>query len=226
MTIGTMVSRRRALVGVAGLTAAALAPRAWAQGTPVCVATPRAMDGPYYFDPGMERADITEGRPGVPLRLALKVVDAATCAPIGGARVDAWHSDGIGFYSGYDRQGDDRNVSARGQTFLRGTQLADRGGEAAFATIYPGWYAGRTTHIHLKVFLDRRTLLTTQIYFPDEVSERVYRDNAPYRDRMAVRETFNRNDGLFRRAGEAAIAAVTRDGDGYRASFTIGVARG
>ncbi|MGE0747213.1 MAG: intradiol ring-cleavage dioxygenase [Rhodospirillales bacterium] len=223
---GSMRSRRGVLAGAAGLAAAAVAPRAWALSPLACMATPKAMEGPYYFDPGMERADIAEDRPGVPLRLSIKVVDAPTCAPIAGARVDAWHCDGIGFYSGYDRQGDGRDVSARGRSFLRGTQFADREGGLAFATIYPGWYAGRTTHIHLKVFLDRRTLLTTQIYFPDDVNERVYRANAPYRDRKAVRETFNGNDGLFRRAGEEAVAVVTQERDGYRALFTIGVARG
>ncbi|MGE7157141.1 hypothetical protein ACQKJ1_25815 [Methylorubrum rhodesianum] len=82
------------------------------------------------------------------MRLRLRVIEAGPCTPVAGARVDVWHSDARGLYSGYPGQGDDRAVDTSGQTFLRGTQMTDEGGWVSFETIYPGWYAGRATHIH------------------------------------------------------------------------------
>ena len=85
----------------------------------MCVLTPEAMEGPFYFDPQLVRSDITEGKQGAPLVLTLLVVEAKDCAAIPGARVDIWHADGLGLYSGYARQ---ETGSAKGETFLRGTQ--------------------------------------------------------------------------------------------------------
>lgn len=132
-------------------------------GADVCVITPEVTEGPYYFDPDLERADITEQRPGVATTVKLQVVDGL-CTPLPGARVDLWHCDAAGQYSGYANQ--TGGVDTTGQTFMRGTQFAGDDGVVEFQTIYPGWYAGRTTHIHFKVFLDETTVLTGQIFFP------------------------------------------------------------
>lgn len=142
----------------------------------VCVLTPEAMQGPFYFDPKLLRTDITEGKPGAPLALTLHIVEAGDCGAILSARVDVWHSDGLGLYSGYARQA---TGSAEGETFLRGTQFTDADGQARFATVYPGWYPGRTPHIHFKVILDDKDLVTGQLYFPDTVSERIYATLSP-----------------------------------------------
>ena len=115
----------------------------------VCVLTPEVMQGPFYFDPGLVRADITEGRPGVPITVRMQVVDA-TCRPQPGARVDVWHCDARGHYSNYPGPGEvrERPASTQRETFLRGTQMADDRGIVTFASIYPGWYrAGRRTSI-------------------------------------------------------------------------------
>src|SRR4051812_34458095 len=85
----------------------------------VCVLTPGLTEGPYYIDPKLVRADVTEGRPGVPTELQLQVVDA-TCRPLANARVDIWHCDAAGFYSGYPGQGDDGRTSTVGAVFMRG----------------------------------------------------------------------------------------------------------
>lgn len=190
-------------------------------GADVCVITPEVTEGPYYFDPKLERADITEGRPGLPTTVRLQVVDSA-CKPLPGARVDIWHADASGIYSGYPRQ--PGNVSTEGETFMRGTQFADARGIVEFRTVYPGWYPGRTTHIHFKVFLDQASVLTGQIFFPDEVSDRVYSTAAPYTERGAKRDTSNDNDRIAQQATGASVASVEEAAGSYLAQLIIGVA--
>ena len=99
--------------------------------------------------------------------LALRVREADGCTPIENAIVDIWHCDAGGVYSGFD--------DGEGERFLRGAQATNEDGIARFTTIYPGFYQGRTVHIHAKVHLDRQTVLTTQLYFDDAVSDRVFR---------------------------------------------------
>jgi protocatechuate 3,4-dioxygenase beta subunit len=223
--------RRALLRRLALLPLVAAAPPAWAQAAAegsglvaanVCLLTPESTEGPYYLDPELVRADITEGLPGAPLGLTLQVVDA-DCRPLGGARVDVWHCDAAGNYSGFARQGSDRARDTRGATFLRGTQFADARGVASFRTIWPGWYRGRTPHIHYKVFLDEETMLTSQLFFPDGASETVF-EGLAYRARSAGQDTTNATDGIARRAGPRAFARVTRAGGGWRAELVVGIA--
>jgi protocatechuate 3,4-dioxygenase beta subunit len=212
--------RRRSLLGALALWPLSLgAARAQAPG--VCRITPATTAGPFYLDPALVRADIAEGRPGVPLELALRVVDD-DCRPMAGARIDAWHCDAAGNYSGFARQGSDRALDTRGETFMRGTQFADAEGVARFCTIWPGWYRGRTPHVHYTVFLDERTVLTSQLFFPDGASEAVFGTPA-YRGRAGRQDTTNATDGIARRAGPAAFARVAQAGAGWRAELVVGV---
>lgn len=188
----------------------------------VCLLTPEATEGPFYLDPDLVRADITEGRQGAPLAVALQVVDA-DCRPIAGARVDVWHCDAAGDYSGFARQGSDAMKDTRGETFLRGTQPTDARGVVRFRTIWPGWYRGRTPHIHYMVFLDDERLLTSQLFFPDGASETVFA-SGPYRARAAGQDTTNATDGIARRAGPRAFARVTGGVAGWQADLVVGVA--
>lgn len=190
-----------------------------------CRLLPEAVEGPFYFDPDMERSDIRDGRPGLALSLILKIIDGATCSPIEKARVDVWHADARGVYSGYGGQGDDRQLSAKGESYLRGTQFSAADGLVRFTTIYPGWYPGRTPHIHVKVFLDEKTVLTGQIYFPDEMSGRVYQRKAPYSKRP-VADTSNKTDWLFNQAtkeGGGIVMNVEEKETGIVASLVIAV---
>ena len=231
------LSRRQAMSGLlagsaipAVLTsqsasAATASPAAAEQPVEQCILLPQAVEGPFYFDPKLVRADITEGRPGAPLTLKLRVIESGACAPITNARVDIWHADASGIYSGYDGQGNDRDVSTKGQTYLRGTQTTDGDGRVAFTTIYPGWYPGRTPHIHVKVFLDKKSLVTAQIYFPEEFSKRIYSTRAPYSTRP-VSGTTNATDGIFHdgeRDGGGTVLAMSEDGDMLVAALLIGV---
>lgn len=190
----------------------------------VCALMPEVTEGPYYIDPGLVRADIREDRAGVATVMRLQIVDA-DCSPIEGARVDIWHCDAQGNYSGFAGQGSDATADTADQTFLRGTQMTDAGGLVAFQTIYPGWYRGRTTHIHFKVFLDQATLLTGQIFFPDALSQYIYDHAADYGDRASVRDTFNTGDGIAAQAGAGAYAHVAEQPGGYDAALVIGVSR-
>jgi protocatechuate 3,4-dioxygenase beta subunit len=188
-------------------------------GADVCLLVPEVTEGPYYFDPALLRADITEGKDGLPLLLRMQVVDTA-CNPFEGARVDIWHCDAAGTYSGYANQ--TGGADTRGETFLRGTLFADANGIVEFNTIYPGWYVGRTTHIHFKIFLDETNVLTGQIFFPEELNETVYA-SVPAYARTIDRATFNANDGIAQQAGEPSIAAVSQETDAYVAGLIVGV---
>jgi protocatechuate 3,4-dioxygenase beta subunit len=237
--ISANLTRRHAIAGLASAGASIVAARtASAQETlpqptgllaqaDACVLTPQAEEGPFYFDPKLERADIGDGRPGVPLKVRFRVIEAAGCAPLVAARTDVWHADASGIYSGYEGQGDRRKLSTIGQTFLRGTQRTGDAGQVDFTTVYPGWYMGRTAHLHFKIFLDERNVLTGQMFFPDALSEFIYTNVAPYRQRGRERDTINKTDGVLRASGgsHASFCSIKEESDHYLASMVIAVDR-
>ncbi|KAK0341559.1 hypothetical protein LTR94_025879 [Friedmanniomyces endolithicus] len=194
-------------------------------GSSVCRITPQATEGPYWIDPELERSDIVEDRKGVPLKLALQIIDAATCKPFERARVDIWHCDAQGVYSGF---ADQPGVgSTQGQTFLRGHVFTGSDGVARFTTIYPGWYRGRTAHIHVKVFLDdegQANLLTCQLFFPDALSEFLFLNASDYR-RTQPRDTFNSQDGIAQAQGYANFGMVSEQSDHYAMGVVLAVDR-
>ena len=138
-----------------------------------------------------------------------------------------WHCDAHGFYSGYEGQGDDEATSTVGQTFLRGVQIADHAGLVTFDTIYPGWYHGRTTHIHVKVILDGGKVATSQLFFPDALSEFIYENVSPYAERKAARDTINVTDFDVRNGGNgrATFCSVREAADRYVATLVVGIDR-
>lgn len=188
----------------------------------ICTIMPQATEGPFYFDPGLERHDVTEGKEGVELMVRLQAVDAS-CRPLQGARIDIWHCDPLGHYSGYPGQGDGGDLDTSGEKFLRGVQRTDADGIASFKTIYPGWYRGRTTHIHFKVFPNENSVMTGQLYFPDTLSEKLYASALPYRNRTAKRDTFNESDRLARRAGPGTEATLREILPAYEALLVVAV---
>lgn len=186
-------------------------------------ATGQVAEGPFYLEDRIERTDISEGRPGIPLDLVLEVIDAKSRSALAGARVDIWHADAAGCYSGFQGQGDERTVSTVHQRFLRGTQYADATGSVRFATIYPGWYAGRTAHIHFKVFVDEQVSVG-QTYFPDDLNRFVFTTVPPYSIRKYRRDTLNREDKvLARTASQATFAVVDVALDRLVGSLTVAV---
>jgi protocatechuate 3,4-dioxygenase beta subunit len=196
---------------------------------PVCVVRPEQTEGPYFVDTRLNRADIRSDpisgivKDGAPLTLTFVVsrIGNDGCAPLRDAMVDIWHCDAQGFYSDVR----DPRRDTTGEQWLRGYQMTDAGGIAAFTTIYPGWYPGRAVHIHFKI----RTAtaagqvydFTSQLYFDDAVSDAVFAQ-APYAAR-GNRTTRNQNDGIFRRNGEQLVLALTPTDQGYAATFEIGL---
>ena len=147
------------------------------EGAPSCSLTPEQTEGPFYFDADKIRSDIREGHDGAELRMRLQVRTAGECKPLRDAVVDIWHCDAAGEYS-FDPD-----------TFCRGAQATNADGIAEFTTVYPGWYQGRTVHIHAKVHLDNSTVLTTQLTFDDDFTAKVF-EREPYAERSG-RDTFN-----------------------------------
>lgn len=230
--IGRLLSRREALavLGAGGLSLFAGLPRGWAQGragSPGCVVRPAQTQGPYFVDERLDRSDLrsdpSDGtiRPGTPLALTIAVarLSGNSCSPLPGALVDVWHCDHLGIYSDVRDPGFD----TKGKQFLRGYQLTDAQGEARFTTIYPGWYEGRTVHIHFKVRSPAGRhpayVFTSQLYFDDALTDRVY-EVAPYSGRKA-RSTRNAADGIYQRGGAQLILALTPQGVGYAGTFQV-----
>ena len=148
---------------------------------PACIVSPEQTEGPYFVDEKLNRSDIRVNpgdgsvKEGVPLQLTLRVfqVGSTGCTPLSGAIVDIWHCDALGVYSDVA----DPRFNTVGSKFLRGYQVTDANGTVQFATIYPGWYQGRTVHIHFKVRMDGTSgqgyEFTSQLYFDDSISDRV-----------------------------------------------------
>jgi protocatechuate 3,4-dioxygenase beta subunit len=185
-------------------------------------------EGPYHREDQARRRDVVEDRDGVALQLGIRVA-RDDGAPVVDAAVEIWQCDALGRYSGFPPPDDPVVVTAAtasraeylpDDTFLRGVQDADADGMVEFRTIYPGWYPGRTVHIHAKVHIDRQTVLTTQFYFDDAFSSKVF-DAAPYASESG-RDAFNDADSLYDSELELTLSD---DRDGYRGLITLDVAR-
>jgi protocatechuate 3,4-dioxygenase beta subunit len=232
---GRLLSRREAVRllggGMAWLIAGGVLARPSAAGPPrpECLFRPEQTEGPYFVDERLHRSDIRpdpttgEVKAGVPfaLTVALSRVDHLECKPLAGAQVDIWHCDALGIYSDVN----DPSFNTIGKKFLRGYQLTDERGEARFLTVYPGWYSGRTVHVHVKV---RTTVdgkgtyeFTSQIYFEDAFSDRVFA-SAPYAAK-GRRSARNQDDRIFRRGGEQLMVMPTQSAEGYAAVFAAGL---
>ena len=186
-----------------------------------CLLSPEQTEGPYPTITQIERRDIRESLVGHPLRLGLQVVDEA-CEPIPGAVVEIWHCDTDGDYSAYSDGGTDDDAG-EGTTFLRGAQTANDDGIVEFVTNYPGWYRGRAVHIHTKVHLDDTTVLTSQIFFDDELNSEVF-SQSPYRGDP---DTTNLEDSIAggdpAENGTQVVASDDSALSGTRALLVLGV---
>lgn len=171
--------------------------------------------GPYYLEQAPKRRDVSEDRAGVALGLGLALADNGG-APLDEASVEIWHCDAHGRYSGFPPPEPTSNGGSpeylADRTFLRGTQDTDRLGRVEFRTIYPGWYPGRTVHIHVIARAFGR-LFTSQLYFEDKLSDSVL-SCPPYSDRPG-RDTTNTTDVILPTGGDPAVLQIVAVGDGY-----------
>jgi protocatechuate 3,4-dioxygenase beta subunit len=234
--VGGLVSRREVVI-LLGATGALwimggnliLTRAVAAMPGPACVVRPEQTEGPYFVDERLHRSDIRSDpadgrvRPGTPLALTLAIsrFSAGDCLPLAGAQVDIWQCDALGVYSDVR----DPGFNTIGQKFFRGYQITDARGETRFVTVYPGWYAGRTVHIHFKIrtvtVAQRSFEFTSQMYFDDELTDRVHA-NQPYASK-GRRTARNQDDRIFRRGGDHLMLAPTATADGYAATFAIGL---
>jgi protocatechuate 3,4-dioxygenase beta subunit len=190
------ISRRRFFFFLSALPLIGLAPAIFLFGrkqvlapTPQCddhdEPTPPQTEGPFYTPRSPERSNLREeGMQGIPLVLTGQVLNTK-CQAVGGALLDWWHADDDG---NYDNDG----------FRLRGHQYADKQGRFQLETIVPGLYTGRTRHFHVKVKGHGKTVLTTQLYFPDEPG--------------------NERDNIFH---PALLLDTSPSGDAMKASFTF-----
>lgn len=216
--------------GSSGPSAAASASGSAIAGAPSCVVRPALTEGPYFVDEKLQRSDIRSDptdaavKDGLKLNLAFAVsrISGSSCVPFAGVLVDVWHCDALGVYS--DVQ--DPSFNTKGKKWLRGYQITDGSGTASFVTIYPGWYQGRTVHIHFKIRTDAAsptgTEFTSQLFFDDAVSDQVFA-NAPYAQKGA-RSLRNDGDNIFAQSGGQLTLAVNGDPkSGYSTTFEVGV---
>jgi len=197
---------------------------------PPCVVIPQQTQGPYFVDERLRRTDLRADpasgviKAGLPLTLALNVsrIENGACAPLTDAMVDVWQCDAEGEYS--DVLDSARRFDTRGQKYLRGYQLTNKDGGVEFTTIYPGWYPGRTVHIHFKIRTTtggRAGEFTSQWYFDDAITDQVFAAG-PYAGK-GPRSTRNDRDGIYRRGGRELMLNLTPAGPGYTATFDIGL---
>lgn len=189
--------------------------------TKTCAVTQAIEEGPYYLSDTATRSDVTDGQVGKTISISFTVLDTS-CKPIKNARVDIWYANAQGIYSGVASQGDDLGAGVSSGRFLRGTQFTDARGVVTFKGIYPGWYPARTIHIHEKIWVGGKQVLTTQTYFTDKQNASVMA-NAPYNKRGSQRVT-NATDMVLTRGGVNLDAALMKL-VGTKASFTIVVKR-
>ena len=187
---------------------------------PACVVRPESTEGPYFVEVELDRSDIRvepstgAAVAGVPLELVFNVaqISGGACTALPGAIVDVWHCDAAGVYSGV--------AGSAGTRFLRGFQATGTDGLARFTTIFPGWYRGRTVHIHYKIRAPGADgsayEFTSQLYFDEATTAEVYA-REPYRAR-GPQDTRNAQDGLYLDEGLLVLSPV---GEGYSTQFDI-----
>lgn len=222
----TAANTTAAATTVASTTTAAATVASGSASLPTCVVVPELTEGPYFVDEKLNRSDIRTDpadntvKEGVPLRLVFNVsqVSSGACTTYAGAFVDIWHCDALGVYS------DVQQNNTVGKNFLRGYQVTDANGKAQFTTIYPGWYQGRTVHIHFKIRSSlnatQSQTFTSQLFFDDTLSQQIFA-LAPYKSK-GQSTTKNANDSIYRSGGTSLLLNLVKEGEGYTATFNIG----
>lgn len=183
--------------------------------SPACAVTPSETTGPFPSLTDLMRSDIRDGRSGANVTLTITVVNNANaCSPLPNANVEIWQCDAEGNYSQYGTQ--------TAQSYLRGIQTTNAAGQVTFTTIYPGWYRGRATHIHVEATVNGKVVKTTQIAFDESVNAAVYASGV-YAPRGS-NPTSNARDGIFADSLNEELATATGDPTaGYAAAFRLSV---
>jgi protocatechuate 3,4-dioxygenase beta subunit len=216
--------------GASALTAGLLPARAASRTSSLaCTARPSQIEGPYFVDEKLNRSDIRSDprtrtvSEGVPLYLKFVVsrTEGSGCLPLAGAHVDVWQCDAEGLYSDTD----DYQEDTRGFKFLRGYQITDRNGAASFTTIFPGWYPGRTVHVHFKIRVGPHGKgaggkeFTSQIYFDDALTDAIHAQ-LPY-SKHGQRKVRNNRDLVSLIGRSKLILPLHEHRKGYAGTFDV-----
>lgn len=155
--------------------------------------TQATTEGPCYFQTDTGE-DISLGKTGVPMMLCAQLVDGE-CNPLEGYVIEAWHCDTRGIYSGDTSNSADSSsfagdfctagdAEAEAATYFRGQLTTDAEGRVNFKSCFPGWYSGRTLHIHFAVSdPDGTTRVISQWCFDDALVEEICTTHELYADR-------------------------------------------
>jgi protocatechuate 3,4-dioxygenase beta subunit len=197
---------------------------------PLCIVRPAETEGPYFVDEKLNRSDIrpdpstgavSEGA-RLDLTFAVARISGTSCTAYSDVLVDVWHCDALGVYSDVS----DPGFQTSGKKFLRGYQVTNASGVAKFTTIVPGWYQGRTVHIHFKIRSDPASgsglEFTSQLFFDDGAIDTIHA-NQPYAQK-GQRTLRNAGDGIYQGGGDQLLLSLSGDGGGgYASSFDIGL---
>jgi protocatechuate 3,4-dioxygenase beta subunit len=206
---------------------AASYPDPFAAGGATCALTCTLTQGPCWAPTAPVRQDVSEGEAGVPVRLALRVVEADGCTPVAGAEVEIWHCNIDGLYSAKDVQSlsfcTANDAKAIASYFFRGRAITDADGKLTFDTCYPGWYPSRAIHIHFAV---RRAAhagentttnaqVISQLFFPEELTEEIFSTVTGYKEKGQPDTTFA-SDSVIGSVSDRApyVAEYSRMTDG------------
>ncbi len=199
--------------------------------TPVsgsCTSTDSETAGPFptKSPSGLVMADIRSDRTGVAFSIAITIQNKNNnCAALAGVVVDIWHCDKDGYYSEYGGTSM-QAVDLTAVHFLRGRQTTDSNGQVGFTSIFPGWYQGRSTHIHVHIYTAAgASLLVTQIAFPEGASSAVGQVNASSSNgytKGMTGYTSNASDNVFSDSVDTELATVTGSvAGGFALAHTI-----
>lgn len=201
--------------GTAAMTGAAAYPNPFTEAPdPACALTLATTLGPCFYTSPVRR-DVSEGYPGLPIRLAFRVLNER-CAPLAGARVDIWHTGNTGLYSGgpidFCTGGDAEAIS---RLYFRGAQLTGSDGVLSFDTCFPGAYAGRALHVHLQVFPagSGAASIISQVFFPQPLIDEIFTTHPDYTPHASP-DTRNADDSIYTGVGSAALVNHERMADG------------
>jgi protocatechuate 3,4-dioxygenase beta subunit len=173
-----------------------------------CKLYPAQTLGPCYAEDPMMRSDISDGLDGLPTYISFLVVGEDGCTPVTDATVDIWHSGSQGIYSAYamGTTCNPGNEDVLSDMFCRGAQAVNESGKCNFATVFPGWYRGRTLHIHFTIRVAGREVVTSQLYFEDDLVDEILAQG--YYKARGMRDTTNQRDGIFASGGASPADVV------------------
>ena len=189
----------------------------------VLALTKATTEGPCYFQADSDE-DISDGLTGLPMMLCLQLIDS-DCNPLANYEISVWHCDTRGIYSGDTSSSSDSSrfagdfctdgdTEAEGSTWYRGSLITDSSGRVNFKTHFPGWYSGRTIHIHFKVSNNNNDYVISQFCFTDAFAKEICTTHSEYKSRGEQDTILASNDNVFGSDYEQFILNTAQNSDG------------